>query len=60
MAKTKKSLPPNGRLGDLILVDKQGLTKLLHDYEFGVKTKEEIVPFVDSYFELMRRLNGVK
>ena len=57
----RKNPPDEGRLGDLVLIDKKGLIKLLHDYESGVKEKDEILPFADRYFEQMRRLNmGVK
>jgi len=62
MAKKKGSSTSKGaELGTFVLVDKQGLTKLLHDYKKNVKSKEEIVPFIDRYHEQMRRLNmGLK
>ena len=59
--KNKKNLPCNGRLGNLILVDKKRLSKELSDFQAGVKSKEEVEANADVFFESMRRLNlGVK
>lgn len=55
--KKQKNPPKKGELGKLICVDKQGLAKLLHDYESDVKTKDEVTPFIDRYFECLRRFN---
>ena len=61
MTKTKKNLPCNGRLGNLILVDKKRLSKKLSQFQAGVKSKEEVEANADVFFESMRRLNlGVK
>ncbi len=59
--KKEKNLPSNGRLGNLILVDKKRLHKELSDFEKGVKTKEQVEANADVLFEHLRRLNlGVK
>lgn len=55
--KTKKNLPSNGRLGNLILVDKKRLSKELSDFQAGVKKKEDVEAVADVFFEQMRRLN---
>ena len=61
MSKNKKNLPCNGRLGNLILVDKKRLSRELSDFQAGVKSKEEVEANADVFFESMRRLNlGVK
>jgi hypothetical protein len=40
-----------------IIVSKKDIAMMLSLYESGVKTKEEIGPFLDGYFERQRRLN---
>jgi hypothetical protein len=61
MEKQKSPVPGRTRLGVKALITKRGLTKLLHDYETKVKSQDQIKPFIDSYFEQLRRLNqGVK
>ena len=57
MAETKKSLPPNDRLGNFVLIDKQRLSKELADFKAGVKTKEEVEVVADVLFERLRRAN---
>ena len=59
--KKQKNLPSNGRLGNLILVDKKRLSKELSQFQAGVKSKEQVEANADVFFESMRRLNlGVK
>ena len=61
MTKTKKNLPCNGRLGNLILVDKKRLSKKLSQFQAGVKSKEQVEANADVFFEHLRRFNlGVK
>ena len=57
MIKEKKNPPNSGGLGKLICIDKQGLTQLLADFNSNVKSKDEVLPFIDRYLESMRRLN---
>lgn len=57
MAKTKKSPPCNGRLGNFILMDKKRLATELSQFEEGVKSKEEVEANADVLFEHLRRLN---
>ncbi len=61
--KKRKSPPSNGRLGNLILVDKKRLHKELSDFEKGVKTKEQVEANADVLFEHLRKnyqLVGIK
>jgi hypothetical protein len=55
----KKNGPTDdaARPKSLVLVDKRGITQLLHDYECGVKSREQIEPFINTFFERLRHLN---
>jgi len=45
---------------DYICVTKKDLLEFLQMYEDGVLSRDEILPFVDSYFAQMQNLNGAK
>ncbi len=57
----KNAFPMKNGTEKFVVICKRELVRLLHDYEVGVKSREEIMPFIDQYFNYLQRLNlGVK